>query len=151
MKWLLMLYANLGAPYPRMTTVAAALIGAIAFGGAWWLIGKEYEKQLAAVQSSSIAGRWHLRRESGTAKEPEKTWMRIKMEGTRLNVTGSGVLGNEWNGQGTFDGKKGYYDWEFKDGKMGSTQIHLDTEGILWGEVQGSGIDWGYWATKQIE
>ena len=79
--------------------------------------------------------------------EPE-TYMRIEVEGTRIKV-----FGDSWKGVGSFDGEKGYYDWEFHDGsgKTGSTKIRLDREGYLYGTVSGSGINWSYWGSKQAE
>lgn len=44
MDWLKAVYNVVGAPYPVITQVAAVLIGAAVFGGAWWLIGHEYRK-----------------------------------------------------------------------------------------------------------
>lgn len=45
MDWLKTLYEVLGATYPRLSLVVAAILGALASGGAWWLIGKQYEKE----------------------------------------------------------------------------------------------------------
>jgi hypothetical protein len=42
------LYEQLGSDYPRSSVVVAAMIGAIVFGGSWWLIGKQYEKEVKA-------------------------------------------------------------------------------------------------------
>lgn len=49
------------------------------------------------------------------------------------------------------DGKTGYYDWQFVDGRTGTTRIQLDETGILHGTVVGSEIDWNYWATREID
>jgi len=49
MEWLKSLYEFLGSQYPRASIVGAATIGAIIFGGGWWLIGKQYEKAKAAA------------------------------------------------------------------------------------------------------
>jgi hypothetical protein len=44
MDWLKAIYNVVGAPYPMLTQVMAFLVGAVVFGGAWWLIGYEYRK-----------------------------------------------------------------------------------------------------------
>lgn len=51
MDLLKILYEVLGASWPRLSIGIAALIGAILFGGGWWLIGKQYEKQQATTRS----------------------------------------------------------------------------------------------------
>ena len=38
------LYEVFGASNPRASVVLAALLGAVLFGGSWWLLGKQYEK-----------------------------------------------------------------------------------------------------------
>jgi hypothetical protein len=50
MDLLKILYEVLGASWPRVSIAIAALIGAIVFGGSWWLIGKQYEKQQGATR-----------------------------------------------------------------------------------------------------
>ena len=70
------------------------------------------------------------------------------MVGSDLTVSGPG-----WDGKGSFDGKKGYYDWEFKiDGQTGTTKIYLDSTGTLFGRVkedEEGGINWTYWASRK--
>jgi hypothetical protein len=39
------LYEVLGSSYPRLSILVAAVLGALIFGGSWWLIGKQYEKE----------------------------------------------------------------------------------------------------------
>ena len=46
------LYEQVGSPYPRASTLVAALIGALMFGGSWWLIGKQYDKETSRSSSS---------------------------------------------------------------------------------------------------
>ncbi len=55
MEWLKSLYEFLGSQYPRAAIVAMATIGAIVFGGGWWLIGKQYEKAKAAAATAIAA------------------------------------------------------------------------------------------------
>jgi len=43
MELLKTLYEVLGASYPRLSIGVAAILGALFFGGSWWLIGKQYE------------------------------------------------------------------------------------------------------------
>ena len=76
--------------------------------------------------------------------------------GGRLEFRGDGpdlrVAGHSWKGKVTFDGKQGYYLWEFEDGRTGHTDIYLDSSGILFGRVKGSkgtGIDWTYWGIRK--
>jgi hypothetical protein len=40
------LYGVIGAPYPMLTVIIASLIGTFLFGGGWWLIGKQYNKEM---------------------------------------------------------------------------------------------------------
>jgi RNA polymerase sigma factor (sigma-70 family) len=56
-----------------------------------------------------------------------------------------------WEGRGVIEGKKGYYDWVFTDGKSGRTTFTVDADGNLQGQVRGSGIDWDYVAKRQID
>ena len=57
--------------------------------------------------------------------------------------------GKDWKGQGRIDGKQGYYDWKFEDGKNGRTTILINDNGTLQGRVFGSGLDWWYLARRQ--
>jgi len=57
------LYEVLGASYPKGSVAVAAVIGAFLFGGGWWLLGKQYEKQRAVGASPARiqvqpAGQW---------------------------------------------------------------------------------------------
>ena len=53
MEWLKAFYEVLGSDYPRLSLGIAALIGATLFGGGWWVIGQQYEKQRRAITSTS--------------------------------------------------------------------------------------------------
>src|SRR5438132_1058931 len=44
MDWLKLIYENLGAKAPSGSIFIVTVLGAIIFGGAWWLLGKQYEK-----------------------------------------------------------------------------------------------------------
>jgi hypothetical protein len=57
--------------------------------------------------------------------------------------------GKDWKGAGRIDGKQGYYDWEFVDGKNGRTTILVNADGTLQGRVFGSGLDWWYLARRR--
>ncbi|MGQ0761797.1 MAG: hypothetical protein ACT4OT_07255 [Acidobacteriota bacterium] len=59
------------------------------------------------------------------------------------------VQGADWTGTGKIDGKQGYYDWKFEDGKHGRTTVLVNDDGTLQGRVFGSGIDWWYLARRQ--
>ena len=54
MDFLKTLYSVIGAPYPIFTLIIASLIGAFLFGGGWWLIGKQYDKDIIQVSSKKI-------------------------------------------------------------------------------------------------
>ncbi len=54
-----------------------------------------------------------------------------------------------WEGRGELDGDKGHYDWTFKDGRTGRTDIEIDGDGRWRGQVRGAGIDWDYVALPQ--
>lgn len=60
MNWLQAIYEVAGAPYPRLSIVAASVVGALLFGGGWWLVGREYAKsatsQVATPSLGSPAG-----------------------------------------------------------------------------------------------
>ncbi len=55
------LYGVIGAPHPTLTLVIAALVGASLFGGGWWLIGKQYDKEVGK-QSSAVQERQERQR-----------------------------------------------------------------------------------------
>ena len=55
MEWLKTLYEVLGSDYPRLSLTIVALIGFLFFGGGWWVIGQQYEKQRRAITSTSKA------------------------------------------------------------------------------------------------
>lgn len=59
------------------------------------------------------------------------------------------VRGTDWTGTGKLDGKQGYYDWKFEDGKYGRTTVLVNDDGTMQGRVFGSGIDWWYLARRQ--
>jgi hypothetical protein len=59
------------------------------------------------------------------------------------------VRGTDWTGTGKIDGKQGYYDWKFEDGKFGRTTVLVNDNGTMQGRVFGSGIDWWYLARRQ--
>jgi len=55
MEWLKSLYEFSGSQYPRLSLLVAATIGAVVFGGGWWLLGKQYEKaKLAASAPAAV-------------------------------------------------------------------------------------------------
>jgi len=108
---------------------------------------------LTCAQTKDISGTYSLYREDN----PEKTVgsMLISMddkENNKFSVTNTPLTGDaaiDWQGLGYLEGDKGYYSWEFKDGKFGTTTFTIDKDGTLHGHVSGSGIDWKYIAHKQ--
>lgn len=49
MEWSKLLYETVGPRYPTLSLIGAILLGAILFGGAWWLMGKQYERDHPAA------------------------------------------------------------------------------------------------------
>jgi hypothetical protein len=89
-----------------------------------------------------LSGNWELRRKNYPRGNP--------VASMTLTFDNIGIIakGSSWTGQGRFDGCRGYYDWEFADGKRGRTTIALDSAGALLGSVRGSGLDWDYIGTR---
>ncbi|GMV23263.1 MAG: hypothetical protein AMXMBFR57_32120 [Acidimicrobiia bacterium] len=56
MNWLHAIYEVVGTPIPRLSIVIAAAIGALLFGGGWWLVGREYAKSTIAVVAPPSPG-----------------------------------------------------------------------------------------------
>lgn len=100
---------------------------------------------MAATENprAAITGHWLLRRQ-GDPSRTLVTWLDMTVDATSLKVKG-----DKWEGRGSFNGELGYYDWKFEDGKSGRTDIYLDKTGILYGKVEGSEIDWTYWASRE--
>lgn len=46
MDWLRALYELVGVPFPRLSLFVAAVVGASLLGGAWWLVGRQYRKDV---------------------------------------------------------------------------------------------------------
>jgi hypothetical protein len=51
--WLKLLYQEFGARHPVASIVLASILGALLFGGGWWLLGKQYA--FAHITVSPIA------------------------------------------------------------------------------------------------
>ncbi len=100
-------------------------------------------EQTPEAPGAGITGVWLLRREGRRHSTPT-SWMRLEQARLRLLSSGDG-----WTGEGEFDGESGYYNWSFADGRTGRTTIRLGENGILYGEVRGSGLDWNFEATRQ--
>jgi hypothetical protein len=54
MNWLQSAYDVIGVPYPRLSIALAATVGAIVFGGGWWLIGRQHAKDHAVVPAQVV-------------------------------------------------------------------------------------------------
>jgi hypothetical protein len=50
-------------------------------------------------------------------------------------------MGQPWTGQGQFNGRSGFYDWKFPDGRAGRTDFTVYPDGSLQGHLVGAGID----------
>lgn len=92
---------------------------------------------------SQLTGTWWLWQDNQMRVGPPITSIKLTIRGTILTVAGDG-----FSGQGTFDGKTGYYDWQFGDGRAGRTTLSLDADGVLHGQVRGSSIAWDFQALK---
>lgn len=71
--------------------------------------------------------------------------MKIQQSGNKIKVIG---IGQDWSGEGVFDGSEGYYDWKFKSGNEGRTTIYIDSDGNLFGDVKGQITPWTYIGTR---
>src|SRR5713101_3478150 len=57
MEWPKLIYEAIGVKYPITSFIAASALGAFLFGGGWWLIGKQWQKEHPATDSaSSVTG-----------------------------------------------------------------------------------------------
>lgn len=54
MNWLQSVYDVIGVPYPRLSVALAATVGAIMFGGGWWLVGRQHAKDHAVVPQVAL-------------------------------------------------------------------------------------------------
>lgn len=45
MEWPKLIYDAIGVRYPVASLIAASALGAFLFGGGWWLIGKQWQKE----------------------------------------------------------------------------------------------------------
>ena len=75
MQWLKAIYETFGIPYPRISLIAVVILGAIVFGGAWVLVGKQVEKD-------------HLK--GPTVETPRKTGDATTSGANSPAVTGNG-------------------------------------------------------------
>jgi hypothetical protein len=42
--WMMPIYKVIGAPFPKISLIVATLLGALLFGGWWWITGREYRE-----------------------------------------------------------------------------------------------------------
>ena len=56
MEWVKTVYGAFGAPYPAISLIVAAVIGALLVGGSWYAIGKQYDKDQAMMPPTGLAG-----------------------------------------------------------------------------------------------
>jgi len=100
--------------------------------------------QLSFAQAQfSLTDTWELYNRAGGGPPVGGIFMNITHTGDIIKASG-----NDWTGEGKFNSttKTGYYNWEFTDGKTGTTTFTYNPEYdmIYWGAVSGSGIDWEY-------
>ena len=55
MEWLKAIYGVIGAEYPILSLIGAAVLGAFLLGGAWWLVGREYRKEYREIAEVTAA------------------------------------------------------------------------------------------------
>jgi len=113
--------------------------------------GLEYQKAI-------LEGRWILFRQTDN-----RAVNFLEFRGGEAGIT---VHGKSWDGKVTFDGKHGYYRWEFTQGYLkgceGRTDFYLDSTGVLFGKVKGEqysgenekkcgrevGLEWTFWGIR---
>jgi uncharacterized caspase-like protein len=98
---------------------------------------------LSAKMMERISGKWVLRKEGQHGGGVIGAFT-IRASGEKIAAHGDG-----WSGQGAFNGRKGFYDWRFTDGKTGRTTIWIDDAEQLHGRVRGGGIDWDYVGSRR--
>jgi hypothetical protein len=54
MEMLKTIYATFGAPHPIISLITVTIIGALLFGGVWFGIGKQYDKELSKTNAASV-------------------------------------------------------------------------------------------------
>jgi hypothetical protein len=126
MDWLKIIYEVIGAQYPRLSLTAVSLIGALAFGGSWWLVGRQYQRDHPAIPSAVKAAPASANAASPAAGSPTGTNPSTVPSPTA--TTPSPSLKTRWEGA-----------WESDQGYRFSFVMHLDITGedtadgyILW-------------------
>lgn len=106
---------------------------------------------IPAAAESDVTGVYDLRSEGFTDGPVVARMSVTHQKGTEFRIgvaDPTGSAATDWSGFGVLEGKGGYYDWTFPDGKKGRTTFTRDTDGTWHGAVRGAGIDWDYMATR---
>ena len=103
----------------------------------WYLVGT-YELSLSADATRAALARMTI-----SAQHGDRFTIGI------AEPTGNAAV--DWQGQGVIKGNTGHYDWVFPDGKTGRTTITIDDDGVIHGQVRGSGLYWDYVARPLME
>lgn len=90
-----------------------------------------------------IDGDWVLRDENQPQSE-DVVRMTIYVDGKKLVA-----FGDSWRGEGSFDGRRGFYNFRDTDGQTGRTDFFIDENGALHGKVRGSGMGWNFIAMRK--
>lgn len=80
MNWLESIYEVAGSPYPRLSIAVAGLAGAIVFGGAWCLIGRQYEKDHSVAAASNDVASDPTSRSGPTLLPPQERLLELLAE-----------------------------------------------------------------------
>jgi tetratricopeptide (TPR) repeat protein len=98
----------------------------------------------------SLVGNWALHPETDPKGPATEEMTVVRQKGGRLLVRGAGQA---WEGEGTWDGTKGHYDWKLSSGLTGRTTFELQADGTLRGHVQGPSdvpaLNWKYIARRK--
>ncbi len=111
--------------------------------------GQTASQNEPAVSVESIAGIYSLSHWQSSNNIPVAQMAIIAWSKDTFFVRGVGEKPDQvWVGMGGVDGREGYYEWKFADGKSGRTTFVINADGTLKGHVLGSGLDWWYLARR---
>lgn len=77
MNWLESIYEVAGSPCPRFSIAVAGLVGAIVFGGGWWLIGRQYEKDHSVAAAGNEVASDQATRSGPTLLPPQERLLEL--------------------------------------------------------------------------
>lgn len=86
MEMLKIIYAAVGAPFPIPSLIIIAVLGAFAFGGSWWAIGKQYDKDQKEKRQQAAA--------SDTTKDGVGSVASVNQTGVTAGIINGNVIIN---------------------------------------------------------